>query len=99
VECARFGRRTLFTITVRTDFFADFEYPIDVRVEVDPPDGLPDRDTGYLYFDGDSLEFDWPRDFFFRGDPVAGSYSVTVEAQNSSTIGYVTVAAGRFTIE
>ena len=98
VECARWGWRTLFTITVETDYFANFDYPIDIEVTVDPPNALPDSDSEYLYYDGDSAEFDWPADFLFFGQPVAGRYSITVEASNWRNFSGVTIAAGSFTI-
>ena len=98
VECVQWDWNTLFTITVRTDYFADFDYPVRVRVEVDPPNAFSDLDTGYLYYDGDSAEFDWPADFFYLGEPVTGSYGIVVKASNRSTIGWVTIAAGTFTI-
>jgi hypothetical protein len=98
VECVQWRWNTLFTITVKTDYFADFDYPIRIRVEVDPPNGFSQTAFGYLYWDGHSREFAWPGDFFTFGDPVTGTYSITVKATNEVSIGFVTVAAGSFTI-
>lgn len=98
VECASWGSRTLFTIKVKTDYFADFDYPINVKVEVDPPNAPSGSDRGYLYYDGDSVEFDWPPDFLFTRDTVTGRYDITVKAQNFGGYGWVTIAAGSFTI-
>jgi hypothetical protein len=99
VECARWSSRALFTITVKTEFFADFEYPVRILVRVDPPNGLGDNATAYLWFDGDYYTFDWPADFSFLHDPVTGTYEVTVEASNASTILWVTIASGAFIIQ
>ncbi|MEJ5221593.1 MAG: hypothetical protein WHT63_06280, partial [Tepidiforma sp.] len=77
---------------------ADFDYPIEIEVEVDPPNALPDTDWDYLYYDGDSAEFDWPADFFYLRDPVTGRYDITVNAKNSYSYRWVTIAAGSFTI-
>ena len=98
VECTRWGWRTLFTITVETDYLADFDYPIDIEVTVDPPNALPDSDSKSLYYDGDSAEFDRPADFVIFGQPVAGRYSITVEATSWRNLISVTIAAGSFTI-
>jgi hypothetical protein len=99
VECVQWRWNTLFTITVKTDYFADFDYPIRVEVEVYPPNGgLPGTASGYLYWDGHAREFSWPADFFYRRDSVTGTYSVTVRVSDLTTFPKVTIAAGSFTI-
>jgi hypothetical protein len=98
VACSGFGGSRLVTITVGTDYFADFAYPIKILVRVDPPDGFGLDQMVYLWRDGDYDTFDWPADFFFPRDPVPGIYRVTVEADNESTIGWKTIASGSFTI-
>lgn len=99
VECVRGRWNTLFTITVETDIFADFDYPIIIEVEVDPPNWISDSETEYLYFDGDWVEFDWPADFLYFDDPVVGTYRITVEASDfRDNLFPVTIASGSFTI-
>jgi hypothetical protein len=95
VECARWSSRALFTITVKTKSSADFDYPIKIRVTVDPPNALRSSSFSYLWY---FHTFDWPADFIFGGDPVTGTYELTVEASNDSTWGWVTIASGPFNI-
>lgn len=96
VECVRWRWNTLFTITVKTDYFADFDYPIIIKVEVDPPNAISDSETEHLHYDGDSVEFDWPADFLYFDDPVVGTYRITVKASDFGD--NLTIASGSFTI-
>jgi len=98
VTCASFGYRTLFEIEVEVDYFAELDYPVRVRVEVTPPGPGWGWATGYLFFDGDSETFAWPADFSLIAEPLAGTYTVEVEAEVG--LGFPElVASGSFTIQ
>lgn len=98
VRCTSFGYRSLFEIRVETDYFANFEYPVVIEVTVDPPFGFRGTDTDYLYYDGDSTEFVWPRDFSLTAEPVEGTYSIEVRASEGFRFPSSVVASGSFRI-
>lgn len=97
IRCVPFGLNTIFEIEVQTDYFANLDYPIRVRVTVDPPNGFRGSVTGYLYYDGDRRTFAWPRQFGYFDEPRVGTYGIEVEA--APGVGFFqTVASGSFTI-
>jgi hypothetical protein len=114
VECAGALRSALLTITVKTDSFTTFDYPIKIQVVVDPPietggfypgsgySSYLHKDdnvfTGSLSYDRDSLRFEWPKRPFGAGRKVTGVYVVTVKA-STKTGDWVTIAAGAVTIQ
>lgn len=98
VSCTSSGYRSLFEIRVQTDYFASFEYPVVIKVTVDPPYGFSGTDTGYLYYDGDSEEFIWPRDFSLSAEPVEGTYAIEVHAAEGFGFPSSVVASGSFRI-
>ncbi len=98
VACSSFGYRTLFTVTVSTYYFADFDYPLKIRVEVEPPEGFASTAEDTLRNAGRSVEFAWPRDFASLVEPTSGRYLITVSATVLGRRNWVTIAAGAFTI-
>jgi hypothetical protein len=97
VRCVSFGYRTLFEIEVSTDYFARLDYPVWIRVTVDPPQGLGDSVTGFLFYDGDRRTFAWPREFAYYTEARTGKYDIRVEAAQRAGF-FQTVASGSFTI-
>lgn len=93
------GYLSLFEAVVSTDYFADVDYPISVRVTIDAPRHGSRRSTSrYLYYDGDRATFAWPLDFYVIGDWYRGTYYVEVEAAPGVFGWSETVAYGSFTI-